>query len=367
MLKKTATEKISLFQLFVLIFLFEIGSTVVVGVAIEAKQDAWIAILNATIIGLIIVRMYTFFLVHNPGKNLFEIIKVSFGKWISIVLTLFYIIYFIYLASRVLRDFLELLVTDTFPNTPIEVLSVTFMLVMSYIIYLGLEVFARTSEIFFPYFAIFLILISLFLYIGDDIKMENLKPIMADGFKPIMQTVFPKLIGFPFGELIVFTVFMSYTKNIHKIHMISLLGVLISGAILAYHSFLIISVLGVDYTTRSSFPLLNVVREISVANFIERLDAAVVFIMMLGIFIKVGLFFYGGLKGLEFIFKLPYRYFAYPIGMLVALFSILIASNYTEHIEEGLDFVPLYLHLPFQIGIPVILSAIVAWKNTKKG
>jgi spore germination protein KB len=136
---------------------------------------------------------------------------------------------------------------------------------------------------------------------------------------------------------------------------------------LAYHTALKISVLSVDYVARSSFPFLNAVREISLANFIERLDPFVVFIMMLGIFIKVGLFFYGGLKGLEYVFQRPYRQFSFPIGMLVALFSILIAGSFTEHIEEGLEFVPLYLHLPLQIGIPLVLALILMWKKHRKG
>ncbi|SMO57136.1 spore germination protein [Melghirimyces algeriensis] len=34
---------------------------------------------------------------------------------------------------------------------------------------------------------------------------------------------------------------------------------------------------------------------------------------------------------------------------------IAIAGDYSVHIEEGLKVVPLYLHLPFQIGIPLLL------------
>ena len=37
--------KISATQLFVLVVLFEMGSAILVGIASDAKQDAWIAIL----------------------------------------------------------------------------------------------------------------------------------------------------------------------------------------------------------------------------------------------------------------------------------------------------------------------------------
>lgn len=43
--------KISLYQLFVLILLFELGSAILVPLAIDAKQDAWLAILSGLIGG----------------------------------------------------------------------------------------------------------------------------------------------------------------------------------------------------------------------------------------------------------------------------------------------------------------------------
>lgn len=44
-------SKIQPIQLFVLIVLFEIGSTVVVGLGLEAKQDAWLVIFLAFLLG----------------------------------------------------------------------------------------------------------------------------------------------------------------------------------------------------------------------------------------------------------------------------------------------------------------------------
>ena len=52
--------------------------------------------------------------------------------------------------------------------------------------------------------------------------------------------------------------------------------------------------------------------------------------MILGILVKSAVYFYVGLKGLEYVFRLPYRYFAVPISMIVAVFSILISNNFAE-------------------------------------
>ena len=65
------TEKISLAQLFILIFIFELGSATVVGIGTEAKQDAWIAVLIASFIGVGLISFYYFLLSKKEGKNLF--------------------------------------------------------------------------------------------------------------------------------------------------------------------------------------------------------------------------------------------------------------------------------------------------------
>lgn len=45
-------------QLFCLMMLFEIGSTTLFTLGIEAKQDAWISILISILIGLILLKIY---------------------------------------------------------------------------------------------------------------------------------------------------------------------------------------------------------------------------------------------------------------------------------------------------------------------
>jgi spore germination protein KB len=359
-------ENISLWQLFVLIITYETGSAVIVTIGNEAKQDAWLAILLASVIGVVLVRMYCFLLSQVPNKNLFEITETVLGRIAAIGLSFAYILFFFYSASRDLRDFDELMATAILPDTPIEVISVTLILVIAYILYLGLEVLGRTSEIFIPYIMGFILILTFLLLFSGEIRLTNLQPILAEGVHPIIKAVFPGLLGFPFGELIVFTVVMVYTNKFKYVGKVSMIAVGMSGLLLSVATILQISTLGVDARSRSNFPLLGAARHISIANFIERVDALVVFIMMLGVLIKISLFFYGGLKGLEYIFRIPYRYFVFPMAMLIALFSILIAENFAEHIQEGLKFVPLFIHMPFEIGIPIFLLLIVLWKHRKK-
>ena len=359
-------ENLSLTQLLALEFIFLLGSAIIMGVGTELRQNSWIAIAIATVLGTGI--MYLFYTLNEllPNHNLFEIMEYGFTRPVAIFISVFYIIYFLYISSRLNRDFVELIATAILPLTPIEVISLTVMLVIIYIVYLGIEVLARVSEIFFPYLLGFIFLLIVFLFASGRIKLQNAQPMLGDGFMPVIKGIFPGLITFPFGELIVFTVILSSVTHLKKAKKVVLLGVVMAGFSLTFATAIMLMSLGADTMEFSIFPLLSAARKISIANFIERTDALVVFIMLLGILVKSSLFFYAGLKGLEYIFRIPYRDFTFPIGMTVACFTVWVSANFAEHEEEGLVFVTRYLHPPMQFGIPFLLLGIILWKTKKR-
>jgi spore germination protein KB len=358
-------ENISLSQLLTLLINFLLGSAIVVGVGGEAKNDAWLAILLGGLIGMVIIALVHFFVYRFPDKNMFQVFEFCIGRKITIVCTLMYIIYYLYLSSRVIRDFGELMATAILPNTPIEMMSLTFCLLMGYIMYLGFEVLARTSEVFTPYIFGFFLLLAIFLFASGSVEFNQIQPILGEGIKPVIKTAFTKLAFFPFGEMIAFSVIYASLTNKKYSLRVSIVGVGLATLLLSTSSLLMIVSLGVDSVSRSNFPLLSTARVVSIGNFIERIDALVVFIIMLGVFIKGSLFFYAGLKGLEYIFNLPYRYFALPVSMIISLFSILVSVDFADHIQEGIKMVPYYLHFPFQVVLPFILFLLVMWKQRR--
>ncbi|MNC57418.1 hypothetical protein D3C75_1070770 [compost metagenome] len=86
------------------------------------------------------------------------------------------------------------------------------------------------------------------------------------------------------------------------------------------------------------------------------------FITILG---KVSLFLFGALKGIEHLFRIPYRTAVFPIACLVAILSINIANTFAEHISEGLTFAPVYVHIPMQLVIPLIIFIMLGVKSAR--
>ncbi|MBR2570075.1 MAG: GerAB/ArcD/ProY family transporter, partial [Paenibacillus sp.] len=125
---KLEKAKISVHQLYVLVVFYVVVSAIIIAYGVENKQDAWISTLVGTLGGILLflmnVKIYSYF----PGHSFGEVIQFIFGKWLGKLVTILYMIYFMYLSAFVLRDFSELVRVFAYQNTPMLVIS-SFMLV----------------------------------------------------------------------------------------------------------------------------------------------------------------------------------------------------------------------------------------------
>ncbi|MFD0697721.1 endospore germination permease [Paenibacillus sp. GCM10027628] len=361
-----SNEQISLSQIFLLIVAFETGSAIIFGIGSDAKQDAWISILLASATGVALLLVYFSFMLRLPGRHLFEIMEFAMGKPIAAVFIYLYVIYFFYICARVGRDLVELIKTLLLTQTPIEMLHLALYLLCIYLTGSGLQVIGRIGELFAPLLISFLILIGILLILDGVVMFKNLLPVIGEGFGPIIKAAFPSLVTFPFGELIAFTLIIPFTTHLNKVRSVGVFAIIVSSLGLVFSCIIQIGTIGIDGRSRATFPLLSATRILTIGNFIERIDALAAFIMMLGIVIKVSVFFYGGLKGLEHLTNVRYQLFVIPMGLMLSVLSVIVSHNFAEHVYEGIKLVPFILHIPFQIAFPCVLCGIVIWKTRKR-
>jgi len=356
-------ENISLNQLLALIIGFNLGSSVVLGIGLLGKQAAWIVVLFSSFIGLVIVLTYYFMSSFSPDKNLYEIMEICIGRPLAVIGSIIYVLYFFYMACRVIRDFIELTSTVILPITPIEVLTLALVLIIGYILYLGVEVLGRTTEIFTPYSILFIILLAIFLYASKNFSIDKVTPVLPDGVKPLIKIIFPYELVRPYGQIIAFTCIFPLVGNFKKGNKVLIFAIALSSFFLTVSTLFVSLSLGSNIASRAVFPLLSATRLISIGEFIERIDAFTVFIIMLGILVKSSVFIFAGLKGLEYVCHIPYRYFIMPVVCIISLFTVFIGRGITDHVQEGFKVVPFLLNLPLQFIIPVILLAILLGKK----
>ncbi|OXS77579.1 GerAB/ArcD/ProY family transporter [Domibacillus enclensis] len=358
--------KISAFQLFVMIALFEFGSAILIPLAIGAKQDAWLSIVMGMVGGFLLFFIYYRLYLYYPDMLPTGYVQKIIGRIPGKMLAFLYMIYFIYLASRDLRDFGAMLVTSTYPDSPLFVVNALLMLLVIYTLRFGIEVLARTGELLF--FLFLLITVSALVLISSSglIDFRQLQPVLENGFYAVFKTVYMETLYVPFGEAIVFTMIFPYLNERKKLKRVYISAMTLSGLSLAFAMIINVSVLGVDLTSRSQFPILSTIQMIELAEFLERLDVYFLLVLIIGIFFKLSLYFYVAASGIADLFQVKEpSQLIYPMGIIILLSSISIAGSYAEHIEEGLKLATIYVQLPVQVVIPAVLLIIAFFKNKK--
>jgi spore germination protein KB len=291
-------------QLFVLIMLFEIGSTTLFALGIEAKQDAWIVVLLASFIGMGLIWVFTQFPKLYPNRDFSEILIESIGRKLAIPLLFLYGAYFLDVASFNFYEFGALIKMTALPMTPLIVILYIFMIVSVYILKLGFEVLARTGEILLPVFISFLVTIFIFSMFSGQFDLSALLPILGNGIKPIIGKTLYDVVVFPYGEMVVFLMFWHFIKNQELILKTSFWAVMLSTFIIIFSLIVMVSVLGPELTKNAEIPLLQAILSINIADFITNLDLFVVLIMFISGFYKMSLYFYGCVLSIKWIFKI---------------------------------------------------------------
>ncbi|KNH19661.1 spore gernimation protein KB [Priestia megaterium] len=359
--------KISASQLFILMVLFELGSSLLLPIAMEAKQDAWLSILLGMVSSFILFLIYHKLYLYYPDLLPTEYMQKLLGRVIGTILAFIYILYFLYDVSRVLRDFGEMLLTFAYPDTPLFIANALLILVTIYTVRKGIEVIARSGEILFIFIYVLAITGFILIVCSGLIDVTNLQPVFEEGILPVLRVTFTQILYFPFGEAIVFTMILPYLKNPKKAKVTMLCATGLTGINLAITMLINISVLGVDLTARSQFPLLSTVQSIQVADFLERLDVFFMLALVIGGFFKISILFYAAVIGTANLFKVKSpSQLSYPLGLIILFMSMTISSNFQEHLHEGLKVEMFILHIPLLAIIPPFLLLIAFLRNRKK-
>lgn len=359
--------KISVFHMFVLIFLFETGSIFLVTVGREARQDAWIAVLLGLFGGLLLFLMFYRLYEYYPDELPTTYVKKIFGKYVGTGIAILYMLYSAYMTAVVMRTFGDYMVTFFYPKTPMFIILLFLLIVMVYAIQRGIEVIGRTGEFLFLITMLIAGLLTILLILSRIVELSNLRPILANGFSPVLKATFNDTLYIPFGEMVIFALLLPYVKKTKKMKLTIFTSLFLSGLAIAISKILNIAVLGTDLAEGSLLPTLDLIQSIDVLDYLQRLDVFFIVLIVIGTFIKCLIFFFVAVHGTADVFniKKPSK-LAVPIGFVILMAALFMTSNTVAQRKLNMEINPLYVHLPFQVIFPFIMLVVAMIKNRGK-
>lgn len=356
-------EKISDIQASKLVILFIFGSTLVMGTGGEAERDMWISVAVAIAAAIPVVLIYSRILSLFPGKDLYEILELNFGRFFGKLISIFFIWFAFHLGALVLRNFGEFIITMALPETPMIVPIIVFGFMCIWAAKAGIETIAKCSE-YFIIFVLGLIILFGFLTI-PEMDLDNIKPIMGEGVTKALSGVLSSFT-FPFGETVVFMLVFSALKDKKSPYRVYIPALLLGGCVVVYVALRNIIVLGPFTLKTVYFPSYSAVGRVNIGNFLQRLEIAVTIVFLLCGFTKISVCLLGVSKGVARVLNFDdYRILVTPLGLLMVNLAFTIYGNITEMFEWAFKVWPYYA-FPFQVILPLLIWVVVELKQRAK-
>ncbi|RXZ80890.1 spore gernimation protein [Paenibacillaceae bacterium] len=268
--------------------------------ALYAERNSWYLVVVGGMIGVFNIYLFVWLNRLYPDKNLITIITHLLGKWIGGALALVYIFFFMDLGTWVLREFSQFFVIALDPTIPIILYLIAGGIMCGYAVYMGLEVFARVSEIIF--FVTTFVFLAIYAVLVNQYHPEYLLPVLEHGLiQPLKGLMVP--ISW-FGDLMIISMLLNHLRKTKQT------PYYISGTIGIIIIILLLSVLtctmslGGEATATFTYPSISLIQNISLFRNIERFDAILVAVWVMSSFVKITVYLWSAVRGLTDLFSL---------------------------------------------------------------
>jgi len=326
-----------------------------------AGRDAWLSMLLATLVCLLFAWMTANLSLRFPEQTLFEFPELILGRWPGKFVVLLYVWWYLHTTAEVLRQFGDFMTNAFLPETPIIVVEMVIMVIVAYAVRNGLEVFARVNDLVFP-----LILVSIlimFVLATREMDFKRLLPIFADnGIVPVMKgAVMPAAW---MGYAVTICMLTPHLNKKQDAYKIGASSVVIFGLFLLFVTAGGIATFGPEISAQWMIPSLSLIRMVSLAEFLSRLEPVIMTVWVAGGAIQISFFFWVAVVGCAQWLRLKdYKPLVLPLTVIVLAMNILMHDSLLDLFTVLGTFWGPYSLTLFQVGIPFILLVVAALRR----
>ncbi|AHF05686.1 GerAB/ArcD/ProY family transporter [Desulfitobacterium metallireducens] len=361
-------ERISTHQFLMLGAGVTLGTTFLpVGTVVTslAGRDGWMAVIPAFLFGLPFGLMVLSLAERYPQKNLIQITEQVLGKWIGKIFGILVCVIAAYFGGMIVGQGIDMFSRSILPVTPRWVFIFAGLPLILMMVYAGLEVLARFSEIVFP--ILVLALVGTALLSIPRFEPGELFPFLENGFKPVLYGVV-EIIPWPM-EFILFLggllEFLPTSQQEIKQMRIKLGYIfLLVGFIDMLITLVEIWVFGPTETARQTYGLLTLGKMIEISRTISGIESIFMMFWMGASIIKISAFYFLAWWGVQSVFKVK-RWVAHaliiPIFMVVSWTSVRGADILIAIVQADR-----YLILPLALVWILLLWGVSTWKQRKQ-
>lgn len=343
-----------------MMILFLLGSSLVTGGSVSAKQDSWISVLIGMIMAIPVVLIFANMYKTAPGKDLFDMAYMVFGKIGGALITALFCLYTLHLGALVIKNFSEYFQVVTIPETPQLVTALCIGLLAYYNIVKGIEVLGRGAVFIMPITLSVILLLNVLSFKYMD--FQNLQPMFNQEPKLILSGAY-SVFAFPFAETVMFITIFSAVETKKSPVKLYLTAIIFSGIMLAVLVAVATMILGLPLISLLYFPSYAAAGVIDIGGFISRVEVLVSGNYIIFGVVKVTVCLFVSCKGIAKLFGIKnHKVLAAPNVTIMVVSSLFLY----ESTMQMFDFIDIYkIYAPFfEVVIP--LATIIILKSKAK-
>lgn len=326
-----AVERVSQLQLtmFTTVYLFPTTIGILTTLIIDMGSfSSWVSFITASLLALVFLYITVNVCEKIPNRSFVENGDKIVSKWIH-NLFLFYIgFYFFHYSALVSRFFQDFMVQTYLPTTPDWAIAICLSILAVVAIWSGIEPIFRFSQFFF--FLSIIAGVSTPIFIATDLEYDILIAFIRHiELLPVTKTT---LFATPwFSDTIIILLFYHWIRDSHKSMKSLTFGIIINLIIVLPNLLVTIMLFRPYYASDLTYPVLEVIRQISIGNFIENLDPILVSIWTAGIVVRVSITLYGAIIVLAKLVNVTnYRTLAPAMSFFLFGYSMHLGGTATE-------------------------------------
>lgn len=356
--------KISARQFMILVLLYSVGTVILhtpAPLASFAKQDAWLAAILGTGIGLMFVWLYIKVGHLFPDLSLDQVIEKVFGKWLGKLINFTFFFWAFSSAAQVTFYVGDFIKTYWMPETPLVALNILFAMIVILAARLGVETFARSAELLFILFLF--LLITLIVFISPQVDLQNIQPVFEKGITPVIKASLFYVSTFSLSPVMFLMIFPSFISDRKAAGKAFYIGTLLGGIILITVILLNILVLGPDFVARNNAPSYALAKKINIGGFLTRIEAILAFTWVITTYIRSVMYFHVSVVVFANLFEIKdYRSLIAPLGMLMIVLSLIVFPN-AQYVADFNKDIWLFYASTYGFLLPLLLLCTAKIRN----
>ncbi|MGI6404219.1 MAG: GerAB/ArcD/ProY family transporter [Oscillospiraceae bacterium] len=356
------TQEMSSRQAICLMVLFLTGNSALFGINQWGGRDSWLTLLLAGAFSLLIVALYARILRLGQKNSFFETLASLFGKGGGGVVTLLFVLYYLFLSALLMRTLSEFGRVNSLQNPPYQLIMILFTLAGIFLSRGGEAIMGRWALIVFTVFlgvAIFILATSI-----QEMKLLNLFPMLRRSPSHLLYST-AWYLSFPFLECVVFLPLLSRRQNPNELSHIFRYGILWSGVILLAMLLCNLLLLGEPMLRLLYFQSHSAVKLLHVGDFLSRMEEIISIVLLLSGLTKFTVCLRAAVEGISFLLaRAEPQALTAPVGIFSFALSMVVVSNIMD-MEHLLNLSPCYSWV-FQLALPALIWGMLEYKTHKK-